>query len=77
MKGIEREIDRVGRVVIPMEFRKELGIEFNSKVVISMMDGEIVIRARNGKCALCGEAIGKNAKMQLCQKCIAKVKSEA
>ena len=32
---IEREIDDVGRVVIPMEYRKNLGIEFNSKVLIS------------------------------------------
>ena len=37
MSGIEREIDDVGRVVIPMEFRKALGVEFNSKVLISLL----------------------------------------
>ena len=45
MKGIEREIDRLGRVVIPIEFRKKLGIEFNSKVLISLSNGEIIITA--------------------------------
>ena len=57
MKGIEKEIDRVGRVVIPMEFRKELGFKFNSKVFVSLSNGEIIIRAQNLLCALCGKRI--------------------
>ena len=74
MKGIEREIDPVGRVVIPMEFRKELGVEFNSKVLISLSDGEIVIRAKDTVCALCGEKIDAAKKLRLCESCIAKAK---
>ena len=46
MNGVEREIDNNGRVVIPMEFRKALGIKFNSRVLIFLSNGEIVIRAK-------------------------------
>ena len=74
MKGIEREIDHVGRVVIPMEYRKELGVEFNSKVLISLLDGEIVIRAQNTVCALCGEKIESDKRIRLCNSCISKAK---
>ena len=74
MKGIEREIDRLGRVVIPIEFRKKLGIEFNSKVLISLSNGEIIITAQKSHCALCGKEIDANYhELQLCGKCIDKI----
>ena len=76
MSGIEREIDDVGRVVIPMEFRKALGVEFNSKVLISLLpDKSIVIRAKKSLCALCGNSIEGFDKIRLCQKCIDTVKN--
>ena len=31
MDGIEKEIDALGRVVIPIEFRNKLGIDKNEK----------------------------------------------
>ena len=76
MKGIEREIDRNGRLVIPMEFRKKLGVEFNSKVFVLLLNGEIVIRTQKSTCALCGENISANKRIPLCDNCISKVKEE-
>ena len=75
MKGIEREIDNVGRVVIPMEFRKELGVRFNSKVLIFLSNDEIIIKSKISRCALCGEKVEENEKVRLCDKCILEVKS--
>lgn len=75
MKGIEREIDDVGRVVIPMEFRKELGVEFNSKVIISLSDDTVIIKAKSTLCALCGRKIENEKNIRLCKRCIAEVKS--
>ena len=76
MKGIEREIDRLGRVVIPIEFRKKLGIAFNSKVLISLSNGEIIITAQKSHCALRGKEIDANYhELQLCDKCINKIKA--
>lgn len=42
MNGIEKEVDNLGRVVIPMEFRKRLGIVSNSKVMVSL-EGDIIV----------------------------------
>ena len=76
MRGIERETDKLGRVVIPMEFRKQLGIEFESKVLIFLSDGEIIIRPQNASCALCGAKVEKGENLRLCAECISKVKEE-
>ena len=76
MYEIEREIDHVGRVVIPREFRKKLGIEFNSKVLISLYDGEVVIKAVKSTCALCGTKISDDKRIRLCENCIEKVKRD-
>ena len=72
---IEREIDHIGRIVIPIEHRKELGIEFNSKVLISCKDGTITIRAKKEACALCGKKIEEERSVRLCEECIMKVKN--
>ena len=71
---IEREIDNVGRVVIPMEFRKKLGIEFNSKVLISLSNGSIIIKAQKETCALCGSKLEEIKEVRLCSQCIVRVK---
>ncbi len=76
MEGIEREIDDVGRVVIPMEFRKKLGIEFNSRVSISLSGEQVIIKAKSTLCALCGETVDNNKRIKLCNKCINRVKNE-
>ena len=76
MNGIEREIDHNGRVVIPMEFRKELGVVSNSKVLIFLSGGEIVIRAKNDLCALCGKKIDSAKKIRICDDCANMVKEE-
>ena len=75
MHGIEKEIDTLGRVVIPKEFRKQLGLGENSKVLISSAGGIIFITPCSGCCALCAEKIEGNKKIRLCKKCISLVKS--
>ena len=73
---MERKIDHLGRVVIPMEFRKKLGIEFDSTVTISLSNDEIIIKSQNMLCALCGNRIDNEKKLRLCNNCISKAKSE-
>lgn len=76
MNGVEREIDNNGRVVIPMEFRKALGIKFNSRVLIFLSNGEIVIRAKKTRCALCGGNIDGERTLHICDSCVEMVKKE-
>lgn len=76
MNGIEREVDSLGRVVIPIKFRKKLGIDNNSVVLISYEDDVIIISPKNKCCALCGKSIDAQQKFRLCKSCISEIKSD-
>lgn len=72
MNGIEKEIDNLGRVVIPIEFQKKLGVDAFSKVSISLTDDTPIDK----RCALCGKTIKSNGKFKLCNNCILQIRSE-
>lgn len=53
--GIVRRIDDLGRVVIPKELRRTLGIMEGDPLEIFVADGDqIVLRKYNPGCKLCG-----------------------
>ncbi len=74
---MERRLDELGRLVIPMEFRKTLG--WGKGVRLNMnIDGErVIITKSEAYCFLCGTNIGlKNVKgVKMCQSCIDEIKS--
>ncbi len=76
MNGIEREVDNLGRVVIPIEYRKKLGIKANKKVLVSLNGNAIVLVPVDYYCALCGQNITKDRGIRLCDCCINRIKSE-
>ena len=43
MINISRKIDELGRIVIPIEVRKELGIKDGESLDISVIDNKIVL----------------------------------
>jgi len=52
--GVVRKIDKLGRIVIPAEFRKSLGIEVEEDVEI-MLEGNYVKICKHQKgCIFCG-----------------------
>ncbi|MBQ8321170.1 MAG: AbrB/MazE/SpoVT family DNA-binding domain-containing protein [Clostridia bacterium] len=73
--GIEREVDKLGRVVLPINFRKRLGIERNSRVLISMDEETVLIKAYESLCAMCKKPGELNSDLGLCPSCIEKVKN--
>jgi AbrB family looped-hinge helix DNA binding protein len=73
MKGIEKEVDRLGRVVIPSEYRKRLGIKEGSKIVFSSFDRGIYLEPIEEICALCGESLRSGVPFLLCDTCIADI----
>lgn len=77
MKGIVRAVDRMGRVVIPKEFRDELKVENEKdKFEIFLRDNEIVLRKYKPSCLFCGD-IGPSASFQgetVCLECIKRLK---
>lgn len=67
---IEKEIDSLGRIVIPVRFRKKLGLKTNSKVSISLEGDVIFISSSEKICALCGKALSDKRDIRLCDYCI-------
>lgn len=75
-KGIVRNIDELGRIVIPKEMRKVLGISNGSPVEISSDGEKIFITKYALSCSICsseGELTDFCGK-KLCRDCIAKIK---
>ena len=68
MTGISRKVDELGRVVIPKELRKNLGIEEGDLLEISLKGQYVILRKVNQKCcAACGQAV--DFKDKFCRSC--------
>ncbi len=51
--GIVRNIDELGRLVIPKELRKQMGIESNVPVEIFVEDDKIIVKKYIDRCIIC------------------------
>jgi looped-hinge helix DNA binding domain, AbrB family len=52
--GIVRKLDSLGRIVIPKEIRKVLGIDDGDSMEIIKVDNEVVVRKYIKGCIFCG-----------------------
>lgn len=70
--GIVREIDKLGRVVIPKEYRKVLGLEEKDEVEMCLVRDDIVLKKYNAtQCIFCGgtnDLISHHGKL-VCKDC--------
>lgn len=53
--GIIRKVDELGRVVLPVEMRRSLGIEERDPLEISLEGETILLRKVQNVCIFCGE----------------------
>lgn len=54
--GIVRKIDDLGRVVLPKELRRTLGIEERDPLEIFIEDNTIILKKYQPACMFCGNA---------------------
>ena len=54
--GIVRRVDELGRVVLPIELRRTLGINEKDPLEIYVEGESIILRKPGGGCAFCGSA---------------------
>ena len=54
--GIVRKVDELGRVVIPIELRRTLGIDIKDALEIFTSDDTIILRKYNPLCYICGDS---------------------
>lgn len=74
--GIVRRVDDLGRVVIPMELRRTLGIGAKDPISIHVEGGRIILQKHRDACVLCGStrSVTNVKKRPLCQECIGEIK---
>ena len=75
--GIVRKIDELGRVVLPIDIRRERGIEPKDGLEI-YVDGEfIIVQKYQPRCVFCGgtEEIGEFMGKLVCRACEAEIGS--
>ena len=68
-------IDKLGRIVIPMTYRKQLGIKEHDELSILREENTIVISPLNNVCKLCGNKADTSNKMHLCKECVNRIKA--
>ena len=75
--GIVRNIDELGRIVVPKELRKKLGISANDPVEISSEGDKIILTKYAPVCHFCGstENVSEFKEKSICKKCISEIKS--
>ncbi|MCW2278033.1 AbrB/MazE/SpoVT family DNA-binding domain-containing protein [Heliophilum fasciatum] len=56
--GIVRKIDELGRVVIPMELRRVMGIAEKDGLEIYVDEEKIILKKYEPACVFCGSADG-------------------
>lgn len=77
--GITRSIDHLGRIVLPMEYRKLLGMDTHTEIEIIRKGDEIIIRKHNPGCTICGQKVTLQVieDKGICSDCIRKIKNRA
>ena len=74
--GIVRKVDELGRIVLPAELRRTLGIAERDPLEIFVDGDSVILQKFEERCVFCGEAEkvrafkGKN----VCPQCLAQLK---
>lgn len=73
--GIVRNIDELGRVVVPKELRKKLGIANTDPVEIYVEEDKIILKKYLPVCHFCGATDGlcEFREKKICSSCIAEL----
>lgn len=73
---MERKVDGLGRLTIPVEYRRRLSLTEGSYVDMELEGDSIVIRKSDFRCFMCGsdENLKDVKGSMLCQTCIDEIK---
>ena len=69
-----KKIDDVGRIVLPSEYRKTLGLVSGARVMVSMENNKLVIQPMSPYCKICGSTEDIDKDIPLCKSCLDKAK---
>jgi len=75
--GIVRRVDDLGRIVIPMELRRTLGIKVKDPMAIFVEGDRIILQKHRDVCAICGASDTEMVSVKdraVCTACVDAVK---
>ena len=76
--GVVRKVDELGRIVIPIELRRTMGIEEKDALEIYVDSEKIILKKYEPACIFCGNAEdvvnykGKN----ICKSCLTQISKQ-
>ncbi len=76
--GIVRRVDDLGRIVIPMELRRTLGIKVKDPMAIFVEGERIILEKHRDACAICGDTDAEMHDLNerpICSTCIEAIKA--
>jgi transcriptional pleiotropic regulator of transition state genes len=76
--GIVRRIDDLGRIVIPKEIRRTLGLNEGDPMEMFVDEDKVIISLYNPGCIICGgmEEIAIINGKRMCSACIKRIKEQ-
>ena len=68
MQTISRKIDKLGRIVLPMDYRKALGLEGEVRVVLGINGNAITtIESRNSRISTANQRFANKFQKEICR----------
>ena len=76
--GVVRRIDELGRIVLPIEIRKTMGIAEKDAIEIFTDNDRIILQKYQPACIFCNNAenVVYFQNKRVCPDCLAKIKSQ-
>ena len=74
MEFAVKKIDKLGRIVLPMDYRKALGLVGECEVLLGISGDTITVRALKASCRLCGCGSVVSESLMVCADCIRNIK---
>lgn len=75
-KSAFRKIDELGRIVIPIDIRRKLGVNNGESLEISLQNDTVILKKHHETCIFCfgGESLVNFEGKLICEDCIEKLK---
>lgn len=69
--GMVRKLDHLGRLVLPIELRRNLGIEAGDPIEFYVDGDKVILKKFNNSCVFCGEKenVQQYKDKYICKKC--------
>lgn len=73
---MKKKVDNLGRIILPVEVRRDLGIQLGEELNLDVVDNKIILSKQHSVCAICGDSNVwyKIQGQGLCKDCFEQIK---